>query len=79
MKECLKECVMEDKDCAQDNCRSWIDYKADYNCSLCSIHKHGNMTLEQVSKRLGVSIVRIKQIQDKALEKLQKKRHLKAF
>ncbi len=37
------------------------------------------MTLAQTAERLGLSIVRVKQIQDKALQKLQKKRHLKAF
>jgi hypothetical protein len=79
MKKCLKECILEDKDCVEKECRSWINYEEDFNCSLCSIHKHGRMTLEQVANRLELSIVRIKQIQDKAIEKLQKKRHLKAF
>ena len=79
MKTCLKECIIKNKKCNQKKCRLWIDYKEDFNCSLCSIHKYGNLTLEQIAKRLGLSIVRIKQIQDKTTEKLRKKRHLKAL
>jgi len=79
MKECLEECLLKDKICSQKDCRSWIKYKDDFNCSLLSIKKHGNLTLEEVAHRLDLSIVRIKQIQDKALQKLQKNRHLKAL
>jgi DNA-directed RNA polymerase specialized sigma subunit len=37
-----------------------------------SIEKHGQLTLKEAAKRLGVSHVRIKQIQDKALKKIKK-------
>ena len=79
MKKCLKKCIMEDSACAEKDCRVWIDYDDDLNCSLLSIKKHKILTLEEVAKRLGLSIVRIKQIQDKALQKLQKNRHLKGL
>ena len=51
----------------------WIDYPEDNNCTLNSIQKHGPMTLAEVSKRLGVSIVRISQIEKAALKKLSKR------
>ena len=79
MKKCMKKCVINNKNCLEKNCRAWIDYKKDFNCSSIAVNKYGNMTLAQIAERLDLSIVRIKQIQDKALQKLQKKRHLKAF
>tara|TARA_R100000008_G_C3537435_1_gene142841 strand:+ start:331 stop:513 length:183 start_codon:yes stop_codon:yes gene_type:complete len=51
----------------------WIDYEEDLNCTLITVRKHGNLTLREVAVREGVSFVRIKQIEQKALEKLKKK------
>jgi len=79
MRECTRKCVDNKKSCAEKNCRAWIDYKKDFNCSNVAIAHNGNMTLAEIAKRLDLSIVRIKQIQDKALQKLQKKRHLRYF
>jgi|TARA_R100000008_G_C3562983_1_gene157379 hypothetical protein len=79
MKKCLQKCVLESKTCAEKECRGWIEYKEDLNCSFLSIIKHKTLTLEEVAKRLDLSIVRVKQIQDKALQKLQKNRHLKGL
>ena len=63
----------ETKDCSKENCRCWIDYPEDDNCIYNSIEKHGAMTLSEISKRLGVSIVRISQIEKAALKKLSKR------
>ncbi len=79
MRDCTRKCVDDKKPCAEKNCRAWINYKEDFNCSNISIARCGNMTLAEIAKRLGLSIVRVKQIQDKALQKLQKKRHLRYF
>ena len=79
MKKCVEECVYKNKSCHNSDCRAWIDYKKDFNCSNISVEKHGDMTLAQIADRLKLSIVRVKQIQDKALQKLQKNRHLKAI
>ena len=77
MKECAKKCVQHNTSCPVQDCRVWIDYEEDLNCSLVSIKKHGAMTLDQVAKRLNLSLVRIKRIQDDTLQKLQKNSHLK--
>ncbi len=61
------------KDCSPENCRCWIDYPEDDNCIYNSIGKHGAMTLAEISKRLGVSIVRISQIEKAAIKKLSKR------
>ena len=56
--------------CSNSECRYWVEYPEDLNCSLISVDKHGPMTLEEVAKRIGVSFVRISQIEKKALTKL---------
>jgi hypothetical protein len=74
MRECCKRCLEYDISCPIENsdCRNWIDYEQDCNCTLIAVDSNENMpmTLREVSKRLGVSFVRIKQIQTAAVKKL---------
>ena len=79
MKKCLQDCVKNNTECMNKDCRVWIDYEKDLNCCLLSIKKHGDLTLDETAKRLKLSIVRIKQLQDRAIQKLQKNRHLKVM
>ena len=53
--------------------RDWIDYPEDENSVKTAIKKHGAMTLEEVAKRLGISLVRVSQIEKQALKKLSKR------
>ena len=53
--------------------RSWIDYPEDDNCIYTAIEKNGAMTLEEVAKRLGISLVRVSQIEKQAIKKLAKR------
>ena len=53
--------------------RCWIDYPEDNNCINVAISKHGPMTLDEVSKRLHISLVRVSQIEKQALGKLSKR------
>jgi hypothetical protein len=69
---CKNECVDSGVSCLSQKCRHWVDYDEDYNCSLVSADK-GPLTLDEISKRLGLSLVRVKQIEDKALVKLKKR------
>ena len=69
---CSAQCVLTNTCCEKSDCRDWIDYKNEHNCSKISIYLHGRMTLKQVAERLGISIARVKQIETKAFEKLQK-------
>lgn len=57
--------------CDKFDCRNHIEYEEDLNCVLVCTRKHGPLTLEEVSKRMGVSYVRIKQIEEKALQKIR--------
>ena len=59
MKKCLKKCILEEEKCQQQECRGWINYGEDLNCSFLSIAKHKVLTLEQVAKRMNLSIVRV--------------------
>ena len=72
MRECMKECYLARKLCDNSECRLYIDYGEDLNCSLIAIKKHGPMTLEEIGKRHGISTVRAKQIIDATLLKLKK-------
>jgi len=77
MKKCAKKCIQHNTPCPVEDCRVWIDYEEDLNCCLIAVKKNGPMTLEKVAARLNLSIVRVKQIQDATLQKLQKNSHLK--
>ena len=77
MNDCAKKCMKNNANCEIKTCRLWIDYKEDLNCANISISKCKQLTLSEVAERLNVSIVRIKQIQDTALSKIQKKGLLK--
>jgi len=72
VRDCTKKCIELDVSCPVEDCRQWIDYEEDMNCTLLAVEKHGKMTFREVAKRLGVSFVRIKQIQDKSVASLTK-------
>ena len=70
--KCFKQCETSNKSCKEKQCRLWIDYEDELNCTMLAIKKHpeGNMTLREVADRLGVSFVRIKQIEENAHNEL---------
>jgi len=69
MKNCRECCIEKDVACPIEDCRYWIDYEGDMNCSLIAVEKNGSMTLREVADRLNISFVRVKQIQDASLKK----------
>ena len=73
MKNCVESCRLSDVSCPCTDCRFWVDHEQDLNCVFESINKHGQLTLRETADRLGISFVRVKQIEDKALKKM---RHL---
>jgi len=68
--KCLEQCRKNKKPCQNQDCRLWVDYKKDLNCVNETVTKHGPLTLRETAKRLNVSFVRVKQIEDKAMKKL---------
>ncbi len=71
--KCYEICQNTNRPCGQKKCRYWLDYEDDLNCTLIVANKHGSLTLREIGKRLSLSFVRIKQIQDQALKKLNRK------
>jgi len=67
--KCIKE---KDQACNRRECRLWIDYKEDHNCIQEAIEKHGPLTLRETAERLGISFVRVKQIEDAAVKRLKR-------
>lgn len=59
-------------ECDQQGCRHWMDHPEDLNCSIICANSRGPLTLHETAKRLGISFVRVKQNQDRALQKLCK-------
>ena len=41
------------------------------NCVLCSVEVNGSLTLRECAERLGISYVRVKQIEDESLKKMR--------
>ena len=71
--ECSRKCMELKACCPNEDCRYWIDYKDENNCTLVSIYQNGPMTLDEVSKRLKISLVRVSQIEKEAMKKLSKR------
>ena len=70
---CAAECLKVGEKCQSEECKFWVEYELDENCSLISIYKNGAMTLNEVSKRMKISLVRVSQIEKQALNKLSKR------
>ena len=74
MRECAKRCEELNTSCPRQECRLWIDHDEDLNCTLHAVENNhtGELTLREVADRMGISFVRVKQIQDKAARKVVK-------
>ena len=70
MRACLKTCKEMSTPCPVEECRHWIASPKEYNCVFEAVDQQGSMSLREVADRIGVSFVRIKQIEDKALKKI---------
>ena len=69
-KTCVEACKKLDVSCPNSDCRNWIDFEEDQNCALISVDNNDKMALRDVAKRLKCSFVRVKQIEEEALEKM---------
>ena len=70
--KCIDECRLAKKACSKKECRMWLDHAADLNCTYETVRKNGSLSLREAAKRLNISFVRVKQIEDEALSKLMK-------
>ena len=74
MRECAKRCEELNVSCPCEECRLWINHDEDLNCTLHAVKNNhtGELTLREVADRMGISFVRLKQIQDQAARKVVK-------
>lgn len=73
-RKCVSTCKELGVSCPNTSCRSWLDYEEDLNCTHVAVDKHEEgLTLREIGDRLGISFVRVCQIEKSALEKLKKK------
>ena len=72
MKSCAAACMKKKISCTEGECRYWIDYKVDFNCTYIAIDKNGPMKLREISERLRLTPARIQQIEKSVLSKLKK-------
>jgi hypothetical protein len=80
LKKCLETCKTLDISCPNADCRNWINYQPELNCVLRTIEiaeANGvQLTLRDVSQRIGCSFVRVKQIEEEALKKINKSKSI---
>ena len=72
-KKCFQMCVDNDVSCPVNDCRYWINYEEDLNCAIVCANQNGPLSLREVADRMGVSFVRIKQIEDLTVDKIVKR------
>ena len=70
--KCYNKCRLLKKPCEVKDCRLWLDYPEDLNCTEIAVRKEGDMVLRQVAVRLHLTPSRIKQIENKAIAKVSK-------
>lgn len=75
-KTCLDACKDLEVSCPNTDCRNWINYEEELNCIKYTLEmaalNNKEITLRDVSQRLNCSFVRVKQLEDQALNKLKK-------
>ena len=69
---CTKTCFKLDTSCPNKDCGMWINCEEDYNCTHGAVLNNGKLTLREIAERIGVSFVRVCQIEKKAIKKLYK-------
>tara|TARA_B100001094_G_scaffold185729_1_gene179922 strand:- start:3562 stop:3813 length:252 start_codon:yes stop_codon:yes gene_type:complete len=72
LKECSRKCLELDIGCPIKDCRMWVDFPDEKNCTLISVNENDSMTLREIGERLGISFARVKQIEQKALIKIRR-------
>lgn len=69
--KCSKLCRELKVSCPVKECRYWLDYPEDYNCTFVAVSKNENgMILAEVGKRIHVTAARAKQIESEAIAKI---------
>jgi hypothetical protein len=70
--KCVEEVMKNGYPCTNSKCDYYLDYEKDLNCTFACVEKNGALTLRETAERLGISYVRVKQIEEKAMKKIEK-------
>jgi len=68
--KCFDECKIKKKCCQVKDCRLWIDYPEDLNCTELAVQKNDTLVFREIGNRLKLTPSRVKQIEVAALKKL---------
>lgn len=71
--ECSKFIQEHDKCCSNSDCRYHLNAEEDKNCLFISVEENGTQNLRQISSKLGISYVRVYQIEQAAMNKIASK------
>jgi hypothetical protein len=69
--KCYELCHKHQVECPNKECRLWIEYSEDLNCTALAVQKNSKMILQEVGERLKLTPSRIKQIENSALKKMK--------
>ncbi len=72
---CYRLCSEYQVECPNKECRLWIDFPDDLNCTQLTVEKNkkNKMIFQEIGKRLNLTPSRIKQIEVIALKKMKVK------
>lgn len=71
--KCVDNVIKKNVSCDNKECRYFLKYENDLNCMFIAIQKNGDMKLEEIGSRLNLTPARIYQLQDAALNKINKR------
>ena len=71
--ECFKYNKKNDKKCKKNTCQYWIKHKESNNCIVIASQKENYWTLERIGDLIGVTRMRVCQIEKKAINKIKQK------
>jgi hypothetical protein len=72
LRKCAALCLDKSISCPNQDCRQWISYEEDNNCTLVTVQKHGPLTLREIGLRINRTPPRVKQIIDEVLLRIRK-------
>jgi len=71
VKYCMSQCILKNRGCGNNECRHWVNYEEDFNCTLVSVKENGDMTLSEISERTGSSVYEVRETLKKALRRIK--------
>mgnify|MGYP001173137311 FL=1 len=68
--KCYDKCKIGNKPCKKKDCRLWINYPKDLNCTEVAVQKKDKLVFREIGERLNLTPSRVKQIENEALKKM---------